>query len=65
MADFPEHIASAWIGNTVKVARRHYLQVTEEAFRKALQNPVHSSHLTPTQIPPTEIGHLHQLELSF
>ena len=41
VGQFPEHIASAWIGNTVQVARRHYLQVTDEAFQKALQNALH------------------------
>lgn len=44
MERFPEHIAAAWIGNTVQVARRHYLQVTEEALQKAMQNPLHAAH---------------------
>ena len=48
---FPEHIAAAWIGNSVQVARRHYLQVTEEAFRKAVQNPVQSAHATRNLSP--------------
>ncbi len=32
---WPEYIVSAWIGNTLKVAREHYLQVTEEHFKRA------------------------------
>ena len=36
---FPAHVVSAWIGNSIKVAARHYLQVTEEHFSKAAQNP--------------------------
>jgi hypothetical protein len=30
---FPSHVACAWMGNTEQVARRHYLQVTEDDFR--------------------------------
>ena len=29
---FPEHVVCKWIGNSRVVARRHYLQVTEEHF---------------------------------
>jgi integrase len=36
---FPSHVVCKWIGNTVKVASKHYLQVTEEHFAKAAQNP--------------------------
>ena len=32
---FPVHVACAWIGNTERVATRHYLQVTDEHFRQA------------------------------
>jgi len=32
---FPAHVASKWLGNSVKVATDHYLQVTEEHFRRA------------------------------
>jgi integrase len=49
---FPEHIASGWIGNTVAVARRHYLQITEEAFQKAVQFPVQSAHSSGVQGSP-------------
>ena len=52
VAKFPKHIASAWIGNTVPVARRHYLQVTEEAIQEALQIPVQSAHDSPGQPSP-------------
>ena len=52
VADFPEHIAAEWIGNSVQVARRHYLQVTEEAFKKAVQNPVQSAPVRNNQGPP-------------
>ncbi len=35
---FPEHVVCSWIGNSVPVARKHYLQVTTEHFRQAAQN---------------------------
>ncbi len=41
---FPVHVACKWLGNSPKVANRHYLQTTEEHFaqavQKAVQNPV-------------------------
>ena len=40
---FPAHVASAWIGNSVAVAVKHYLQVTDDHFTEALQNPVQCS----------------------
>jgi len=46
-AKFPVHVVTAWLGNTPKVAMRHYLQVTDADFQKAvgaLQNPVQSVH---------------------
>jgi hypothetical protein len=38
--EFPAHVVSAWIGNSVQVAVKHYLQVTDDHFNKAVQNPV-------------------------
>jgi len=37
--DWPEHVVCAWLGNSKAIAREHYLQVTNEHFRKAAQNP--------------------------
>ena len=39
----PVHVVAAWLGNTPRIAMRHYLQVTESDFEKAVQNPVHAS----------------------
>jgi integrase len=46
-AQYPLHVVCAWIGNTEMIAAKHYLQVTEDHFRRAaqsgavaLQNPV-------------------------
>lgn len=34
--DFPVHIVCAWIGNSEDVAKRHYLQVTDNHFQRAV-----------------------------
>ncbi|MEM6855661.1 MAG: tyrosine-type recombinase/integrase, partial [Planctomycetota bacterium] len=36
---YPAHVVCAWIGNSVQVAAKHYLQVTDEHFHQAAQNP--------------------------
>ena len=41
---FPAHVASAWIGNSVAVAPKHYLQVTEDHFAQAAQNAAQKAH---------------------
>ncbi len=38
---YPLHVICAWIGNSQPIAAKHYLQVTEDHFKKALQNPMH------------------------
>ncbi len=37
--DWPEYIVCSWMGNSKAVAREHYLQVTDEYFKQAAQNP--------------------------
>jgi integrase len=44
---FPLHVVTAWIGNSQLVARKHYLQVTEEHFAKAAQNQAQQAHAEP------------------
>lgn len=34
--DFPIHVVCAWISNTERIARRHYLQTTDADFDKAV-----------------------------
>ena len=36
---FPLHVVCGWIGNTAKVAARHYLQTTPEHFELAVSQP--------------------------
>ena len=37
---YPVQVVCAWIGNSPQVAARHYLQVTDDHYEKAVQNPV-------------------------
>ncbi|MBX7168595.1 MAG: site-specific integrase [Pirellulales bacterium] len=48
---FPGHVVCDWIGNSQAVATTHYLQVTDEHYKRAveggkqaLQNPTQSAH---------------------
>ena len=40
-----------WIGNTEAIASKHYLQVTEDHFAKAVRNPVHQPAVLPRTGP--------------
>jgi integrase len=35
LKDFPIHVVCGWIGNTERIARRHYLQITDTHFDQA------------------------------
>jgi hypothetical protein len=35
LKEFPVHVVCAWLGNTPRVALKHYAQVTDEDFQKA------------------------------
>lgn len=52
---FPLHVVTAWIGNSQLVARKHYLQVTDEHFARAAQNPAHAAQKA-TQHPVARDG---------
>lgn len=45
--EFPIHVVCAWIGNSVAIARDHYLQLTDDHFRRALSGgqQIHQPHL--------------------
>ncbi|HJN07073.1 MAG TPA: tyrosine-type recombinase/integrase [Pirellulaceae bacterium] len=34
---FPSHVVCKWMGNSQQVARKHYLQMTDEHFERALE----------------------------
>ena len=42
--EYPVQVVCQWIGNSPQVAARHYLQVTEDHFKKAVQDPVQTTH---------------------
>jgi len=64
---FPLHVVTAWIGNSALIASKHYLQVTDEHFERAIQdmrkpelttpeaaqNPTHIMHATQNPTSPT------------
>ncbi|HHH76270.1 MAG TPA: integrase [Phycisphaerae bacterium] len=39
--EYPVQVVCEWIGNSPAVAAKHYLQVTDDHYKKAVQNPVH------------------------
>ena len=39
--DYPLHVACKWLGNSPKVAQKHYLQLVQEDFDKATQKATH------------------------
>ena len=57
---FPIHVVCAWLGNTQAVARKHYLQVTDEHFAAAsdiaVQNPVRQPSAAARNRPQVEEG---------
>ncbi len=55
---FPIQVVCKWIGNSPQVASKHYLQVTEEHFQKAVQNPVQYPAATPSTDSQHESQHI-------
>jgi integrase len=53
---FPIHVVCEWIGNSEAVARKHYLQVTEDHFAKAIGNPVEEAAQNAAHNTPLPIG---------
>jgi|LSQX01.2.fsa_nt_gb integrase len=35
-SEYPRHVAAAWMGHSERIAFKHYLQVTDEQFQKAI-----------------------------
>jgi len=50
---YPEHVVCAWLGNSSRVARKHYLQLTDAHFEKAAQNPAQPAQDRRGQGPST------------
>ena len=41
------HVVCQWIGNSQPIAAKHYLQVTDDHFSKAVRNPVQQPAVLP------------------
>ena len=41
------HVVGQWIGNSQPIAAKHYLQVTDDHFTKALQNALQQPAVLP------------------
>lgn len=58
--EYPVHVAAAWIGNSVAVAAKHYLQVTDEHFEQAAHNaaqkPQECAGNAPKSVPSKKHG---------
>tara|TARA_B100000029_G_scaffold299837_1_gene292770 strand:- start:484 stop:1098 length:615 start_codon:yes stop_codon:yes gene_type:complete len=45
--NFPMHVVCQWIGNSQPIAAKHYLQVTDDHFSKALQKALQQPAVLP------------------
>lgn len=52
---YPIHVVCRWLGNSPSVAMKHYLQMTDEHFEKALKNPTGKAQQKAQQ-STTELG---------
>lgn len=50
---FPEHVVCAWIGNSRLVARKHYLQLTDDHFEQARTGGSHAKGAAQYTAVPT------------
>ena len=55
--EYPSHVVDAWMGNSSRIRRRHYLKVTEADFGRAAgypaHYPAHSAAFRSVQEPST------------
>ncbi len=50
---FPDHVVNKWLGHSGKVAEKHYLQVTDEHWGKAIEARTPAG--SPITVPPETI----------
>lgn len=53
---FPQHVICAWLGNSPKVAHKHYLQVTDAHFEEATTAPTAPFAVQPIVPRPSKVG---------
>ncbi len=54
--EFPVQVVCEWIGNSPQVAAKHYLQVTDDHYEKAVQNQVQYTAVSPRTASHGEKG---------
>ena len=54
--DFPMHVVCQWSGNSLPIAAKHYLQVTDDHFSKAVRNPVQQPAVLPHTGPQSDLA---------
>ena len=54
--DFPMHVVCQWIGNSQLIAAKHYLQVTDDHFTKALQKALQQPAVLPRTGSQSELA---------
>lgn len=61
--EFPLHVVCSWLGNSVRIAQKSYLLVTEDDFAKATAVPSpNAAHKAAQQAPRTERAATTQIE---
>ena len=58
--DFPMHVVCQWIGNSLPIAAKHYLQVTDDHFEKALRNALQQPAVLPRTGSQTDFPQMKQ-----
>jgi integrase len=53
---FPSHVVCKWIGNSERIAKEHYLQITDNHFQKAMQNAMQQPAVLPRNESQGETG---------
>jgi len=41
--EYPLHVVTYWIGNTARIAAKHYLQISDSMYQQAAQNAAHEA----------------------
>lgn len=49
--EYPAHVAAAWLGHSTVVASKHYWQVTDADFSKALEPTAHKTAQSASETP--------------
>ena len=53
---FPDHVASAWMGHSKRIAQKHYLEVTDDHFQNALREGIDPAGEAGKPADPKAIG---------